>query len=60
MFIFILDIVCKSYSYIIYLEFVLTFKVYRQLALIGFALYCNGCVGVSGEWSDGDNDACAM
>ena len=31
----------KNYSYIIYLEFVLTSKIYKQLTLIGFTLYCN-------------------
>ena len=47
LFIFILDIVCKNYSYIIYLEFVLTFKIYRQLTLIGFTLYCSSYVKVN-------------
>ena len=36
-----------NYSYIIYLEFVLTFKIYRQLTLIGFTLYCNSYVKVN-------------
>ena len=47
LFIFILHIVCKNYSYIIYLEFVLTFRIYRQLTLISSALYCNSYVKVN-------------
>ena len=31
----------------IYLEFVLTFKIDRQLTLIGFTLYCNSYVKVN-------------
>ena len=37
----------KNYSYIIYLEFAVTFKTHRQLTLIDFTLYCNSYVKVN-------------
>ena len=44
---FILHIILKNYSYMIYLGIFLTFRTCRQSKLIRFTLYCNSYVKVN-------------